>query len=112
MITCIVTHEIEPSKPAEFETHAPMRLHLIPRMSGTHQGRLPPHEGADDRAWALLSRRSRAACGDDRGRMSKDPECLADCRHAEETGCIRRHDRTFARPMTEGASPADLGVPA
>ena len=111
MIPCIVTYEIDPAKADDFETYARMWLHLIGRMGGTHQGCFLPHEGANDRAWAL-SFPSLAAYEDHRERMRTDPECLAAHRHAEETACIRRHDRTFARPVMEGASPAALGVPA
>jgi hypothetical protein len=112
MITCIVTYEIDPAKAEAFETYARMWLHLIPRMGGTHQGYYMPHEGANDRAWALFSFPSLAAYEAYRERMWTDPECLAAYRHAEETRCIRRYDRTFARPVSEGASPAELGVVA
>ena len=112
MITCIVTCEIDPAKLADFGSCGRMWIHLIERMGGTHNGSFMPHEGANDRAWTLFCFPSLAAYEDCRERMGKDPECLAARRHAEETRCIRRHDRTFARPLMEGASPAELGVPA
>ena len=110
MITCIVTYEIDPAKLDAFEIYGRMRIQLIGRMGGTHQDYSMPHEGANDRAWALFSFPSLAAYEDHRERMWKDSECPAAYRHAEETRCIRRHDRTFARPVLEGASPAELGV--
>lgn len=110
MITCIVTYQLDPTKIEAFEVYAKLWLDLIPRMGGTHQGYYTPHEGANDRAWALFSFPSLAAYEDYRTRMDADPDCQRAYRHARETGCILRYDRTFAKPLHKGATAEALGL--
>lgn len=110
MITCTLVYEIDAARVAAFETYARLWIHLVNRLGGTHRGHLLPHEGASDRAWAMFSFPGLAAYEAHRARMAEDPERQAAYRSAEETGCIRRYDRTFTRPVLDGAAPAALGV--
>ncbi len=110
MITCSLTYVIDPSKLDAFEAYARAWIHLVNRMGGTHHGYWLPHEGASDIAYAQFSFPSLAAYEDYRHRMAGDPECQAAYAHAQATGCIRRYDRSFTRPVLEGAAPADLGM--
>ncbi|MBC6437648.1 MAG: hypothetical protein GDA52_05805 [Rhodobacteraceae bacterium] len=40
-----------------------------------------------------------------RTQMATDNECRCAHAHAKATGCIRRYDRCFTRPVPDGASP-------
>jgi len=99
MITCYLTYEIDPAKTADFEAYARMWLALVPRFGGTHHGYFLPHESANDLAVALFSFPSLAAYEAYRVASAEDPDCQRAYRHALETGCIRRYDRRFLRPV-------------
>lgn len=99
MITCYLTYDIDPGKVGEFETYARLWLDLVPRFGGIHHGYFLPAEGANDRAVALFSFPSLAAYEEYRTRSAADPDCQAAYRLAETTGCIRRYDRSFLRPV-------------
>jgi len=110
MITCTVTYQLDPAKLDAFETYAKVWIHLVNKLGGAHHGYWLPHEGANDVAWAKFSFPSLAAYEDYRIRMADDPECQRAYAHAVKTGCIIRYDRTFSRPVLEGASPAEPGL--
>ena len=110
MITCTLTYEIDPSQVDAFETYAKAWIYLVDRMGGTHHGYFLPHEGANDRAWAMFSFPSLAAYGEYRTAMAEDTDCQRAYAHAKRTGCIRRFDRTFTRPVLTGAAPGELGL--
>ena len=110
MITCTLRYQIDPAQIAAFETYARAWIHLVNRMGGQHHGYWLPHEGANDVAYAKFSFPSLAAYEDYRIRLAADPECQATIAFADRTGCIRRYDRTFTRPVLQGASPAELGL--
>lgn len=103
MITCSLTYTIDPAKTAAFEAYARFWIHKIPAMGGTHHGYWLPHEGPNDIAYAHFSFPSLAAYEDYRARMATDPECQAAYAYANETGCILRYDRSFTRPVLDGA---------
>ena len=110
MITCTVTYQLDPTRVDAFETYAKVWIHLVNKLGGAHHGYWLPHEGANDVAWAKFSFPSLAAYEDYRARMADDAECQRAYAHAEKTGCIIRYDRTFSRPVLEGATPDELGL--
>ncbi len=99
MISCYVRYEIDPDKVAEFETYARMWMPLVARFGGTHHGYFLPHESANDLAVTLFSFPSLAAYEDYRERSLSDPDCQEAYDFARRTGCIRRYDRQFLRPV-------------
>lgn len=110
MITALITYVLDPAKVDAFETYAKVWIHLVNRMGGTHHGYFLPHEGANNKAWAMFSFPSLAAYEDYRTRMAADVECLTAFAHATNSGCILSYDRTFTRPVLAGASPHELGL--
>ncbi|MEM8980000.1 MAG: NIPSNAP family protein [Pseudomonadota bacterium] len=104
MITCSLTYEIDPDKVAEFEIYAKSWIHLITKMGGTHHGYWFPHEGPNDIAYCHFSFPSLAAYEDYRTKMHSSADCQAVYEYARQTKCIRRYDRSFTRPVLEGAS--------
>ena len=108
MITCTVRYEIDPDKLALFERYARFWLHKVPEMGGTHHGYHMPHEGPSDIAYCHFSFSSLAAYEEYRERMRQDPECDRAYAYAVETGCIRRYDRSFTRPVFEGATAQEM----
>ncbi|WP_179378325.1 NIPSNAP family protein [Jannaschia marina] len=110
MITCTVRYEIEPDKLAEFETYARFWLAKVPAMGGTHHGYHLPHEGPNDVAYCHFSFPSLAAYEAYRAAMWEDAECLRAYDFARRSHCIRRYDRSFTRPLLEGATAEELGL--
>lgn len=110
MITCTLTYRIDPYQVDAFETYAKVWIHLVNRMGGQHHGYFLPHEGANDVAWCMFSFPSLSAYEAYRTKMADDPECQAAYAHAEKTRCIRSFERSFTRPVLEGASPAEMGL--
>ena len=103
MITCTLKYEIDPDKCAEFENYARFWIYKVPAMGGTHHGYHLPHEGPNDIAYCHFSFPSLAAYEAYRTKMHEDPECLRAYAYSKETKCIRRFDRTFTRPVMDGA---------
>jgi hypothetical protein len=99
MITCCVRYEIDPAKIADFERFARAWIDLVNRHGGTHHGYFLPSEGASDVALALFSFPSFAEYERYRGRFGEDPEFVAADRIRDESGCVRRYERTFMRPL-------------
>lgn len=110
MITCTVSYDLDPSKVADFEKYARFWIYKIPAMGGTHHGYHMPHEGPSDRAYCHFSFPSLAAYEEYREKMWADPECQRAYAFAEASGCIRRYDRSFTRPVLDGATPDELGL--
>lgn len=110
MITCSLTYVIDPSKLDAFEAYARAWIHLVNQMGGTHHGYWLPHEGPSDIAYAQFSFPSLAAYEAYRAKIPGDPACQATIAYAQKTQCILRYDRSFTRPVLEGASPAALGI--
>ncbi|GFE65211.1 NIPSNAP family protein [Litoreibacter roseus] len=110
MITCTIRYEVDPTKLDAFEIYARAWIYLVNKLGGTHHGYWLPHEGANDIAWAMFSFPSLAAYEDYRVRMAADDECNQAYAHAANTRCIRRYDRSFTRPILDGASPDELGL--
>ena len=99
MITSYLQYELDPEKIDEFEEYARLWLALLPKFGGEHHGYFLPHESANDLAVALFSFPSLAAYEEYRTASKKDPKCLEAFDYAARTGCIKRYDRQFLRPL-------------
>jgi hypothetical protein len=110
MITCTVRYEIDPDQLEAFTTYARFWLKKIPEMGGTHHGYHMPHEGPNDIAYCHFSFPSLADYEVYRAKMWDDDACLRAYEFAKKTKCIRRYDRSFTRPVLEGASAEELGL--
>ncbi|MEM9796778.1 MAG: NIPSNAP family protein [Pseudomonadota bacterium] len=110
MITCTVRYEIDPDKLADFETYARFWIAKVPELGGTHHGYHLPHEGPNDVAYCHFSFPSLAAYEAYRETMWADAECQRAYAFAQRTKCIRRYDRSFTRPVLDGASAEQLGL--
>ena len=104
MITCHVRYELDPSQIATFERFARAWIELVDRHGGNHHGYFLPAEGASDIAYALFSFPSLAEYERYRARFGVDPEFVAVDRIRDESGCVRRYERTFMRPLLPDAS--------
>lgn len=99
MITCHVRYEIDAAKVEAFERFARAWMELVERHGGTHHGYFLPSEGASDIAYALFSFPSLADYERYRERFGIDPEFIEADRIRDESGCVRRYERTFMRPL-------------
>lgn len=99
MITCYLQYELDPDRIEDFETYARLWIPLVEKFGGEHHGYFLPHESANDMAVALFSFPSLAAYETYRLASKSDPECLAAFDLASRTGCIKRYDRHFLRPL-------------
>ncbi len=102
MITCYITYEIDPGKITEFEIYARAWIPLVNRMGGIHLGYFLPHESANDLAVAIFNFPSLAAYEDYRRKSMDDAECQAAFAYSAKHKIIRRYDRQFLRPVSEG----------
>lgn len=110
MITALITYVIDPTKVDAFEVHARAWSHLVNPMGCTHHGYFLPSEGANNKAWAMFSFPSLEAYETYRLETAQDGECRRAYAHAQDTGCILSFDRTFTRPVLDGATVEDLGL--
>ena len=101
MITCFLRYEIDPAKIREFEHYGRLWIALVNRLGGKHHGYLLPSESASDIALALFTFPSLSEYEAYRQKAAEDPECQAAIAYAKETGCIRRWERSFFRPVFE-----------
>ena len=101
MITCYLRYEIDPSKIEEFEEYAKKWIPIVNNFGGTHHGYFLPYEGKNYEAVALFSFPSLAAYEAYRVKSKSDPECLAAWEHSKSTGCVRKVERQFMRPVFE-----------
>lgn len=110
MIKALITYVIDPAKVDAYEVCDRGWIDLFHRMGGTRYGYFLPHEGANNKAWAMFSFSSLPAYEAYRARMAADAECQRAYAHAQDTGCILSLDRTFTRPVLDGASVQELGL--
>jgi len=101
MITCFLRYEIDPAKIREFEHYGRLWIALVNQLGGKHHGYLLPSESASDIALALFTFPSLSEYEAYRQKAADDPECQAAIAYAKETGCIRRWERSFFRPLFE-----------
>jgi NIPSNAP protein len=101
-VTCHLRYEIDPSKLDAFERFARRWIALVERSGGQHHGYFLPSEGASDVAYALFTFPSLAAYEEYRQDFARDPDFVAADRIREESGCVRRYERSFLRPVLDG----------
>jgi hypothetical protein len=99
VITCHIRYEIDPDQIDAFERFGRRWIELVNRAGGTHHGYFLPAEGASDVAYALFSFESLAAYERYREGFGRDPDFIAADRIREESGCVRRYERSFLRPV-------------
>jgi hypothetical protein len=99
VITCHVRYEIDPARIEAFERFAESWMDLVERHGGTHHGYFLPAEGASDVAYALFSFPSLADYERYRELFGVDPDFIAADKIRDESGCVRRYERTFLRPL-------------
>ncbi|MFE4612664.1 NIPSNAP family protein [Streptomyces niveus] len=106
MITIHLKYEIDPDKLADFEEYGRRWVTLVNRLGGTHHGYFLPSEGDSDIAYALFSFPSLARYEVYRNASFKDAECQGAFELARATGCIKRYERRFLRPLAMDQAPA------
>jgi hypothetical protein len=90
MITCHLRYEID-----DFERFARAWIGLVNRSGGVHHGYFLPSERAP------FSFDGLAAYEEYRTKSGLDPDFVAADRIRDKSGCVRRYDRTFLRPVLE-----------
>lgn len=99
MITCVVDYEIDPRQIDAFEEFARRWIDLVNQNGGSHHGYFLPAEGSSDRALALFSFPSLARYEEYRTKFGSDPEFVEADRIRDDSGCVKRYDRSFMRPL-------------
>jgi hypothetical protein len=99
VITCHVRYEIDPKLIDTFERFATRWMELVNQHGGVHHGYFLPAEGASDVAYALFSFPSLAEYERYRGRFGVDPAFIEADRIRDESGCVKRYERSFLRPL-------------
>jgi hypothetical protein len=99
VITCHIRYEIDPSKVGVFERFAERWMELVELHGGMHHGYFLPAEGASDIAYALFSFPTLAEYERYRERFGVDPAFIEADRIRDESGCVRRYERSFMRPL-------------
>lgn len=105
MITCHIRYEIDPARLDAFEEFASRWMELVDQHGGTHHGYFLPAEGASDIAYALFTFPSLAAYERYRERFGVDPEFIEADRIRDRSGCVKRYERSFLRPLLPSATP-------
>ncbi len=103
MITCFLRYVVDSSKLAEFEHYGKLWITPVEKFGGRHHGYLLPSEGASDIAYAFFTFPSLAAYEDYRKKSFQDPDCQTAIKYAQENKCILSYERSFLRPVFEGA---------
>lgn len=101
MITIHLKYEIDPDKVEDFEEYGRRWIKLVNRFGGTHHGYFLPSESDSDIAYALFSFDSLAHYERYRTDSFTDPACQEAFELARSSGCIRRYERRFLRPLEE-----------
>ncbi len=103
MVTCFLKYVIDADKLDAFEHYGRLWITLVERFGGRHHGYLLPSEGASNIAYASFTFPSLAAYEDYRTRSFADEDCQAAIAYSKETKCILSYERSFLRPVFEGA---------
>lgn len=99
MITVHLRYEIDPDRVADFGEYGRRWIHLVGKLGGNHHGYFLPSEGDSDIAYALFTFPSLADYERYRLEAQTDPECIGAYRFAQDSRCIRRHERRFLSPV-------------
>ena len=103
MVTCFLKYVIDPKKIEEFEHYGKLWITLVAKFGGDHHGYLLPSEGPSNIAYATFSFPSLAAYEEYRQKSFEDPECQEAFNYATKTDCVVSYERSFFRPVFEGA---------
>ncbi|HEY8302623.1 MAG TPA: NIPSNAP family protein [Jatrophihabitans sp.] len=107
----MVEYTIDAGKVAEFERFGRAWIALVNKHGGDHHGYFLPSEGASDRALALFSFPSFADYETYRARFGVDSEFIAADEIRDRSGCVLRYERSFMRPVLDGALPVQGSQP-
>jgi hypothetical protein len=99
MVTIHLRYELDDTKLEDFEEYGRRWVRLVNRLGGEHHGYFLPSEGDSDVAYALFTFPSLARYEQYRQEAATDPECQAAFELARTTGCIKRYERRFLRPL-------------
>ena len=99
MVTCYLDYIIKTSKIKEFKTYAKMWILLVNKFGGKHHGYFLPHEGANNKAYALFSFSSLATYEKYRNDSLLDDDCIKAYDYANKTKCIVSYHRSFLKPI-------------
>jgi hypothetical protein len=99
MVTCYLDYTIDTLKLVEFEVYAKMWIPLVNKFGGIHHGYFLPHEGANNKAYALFSFPSLAAYEVYRIESLLDEDCIQTYDYAVKTQCILSYIRSFLKPI-------------
>lgn len=103
MVTCYLRYVVDPAKLSQFERYARAWIRLVGTFGGVHHGYFMPSEGASNIALALFTFPSLAEYERYRQRSFADDECLALFAEAEREGFVASYERSFFRPVFDGA---------
>jgi hypothetical protein len=95
MLTCIIRHQIDPTKKAQFEQYARNWGHAIPRCGAGLVGYYAPHEGSSTLAYGIYNIPSLAEYEAYRQRLAADPIGRENYEFAQSEKFLLREDRTF-----------------
>jgi len=99
MVTCYLEYTIDASKLKAFETYAKKWIPLVNKFGGIHHGYFLPHEGANNKAYALFSFPSLAEYEKYRIDSLNDKKCINAYNYAQKTNCILSYTRSFVKPI-------------
>jgi len=102
-VTVCIRYVIDPFQRDAFERYARTWSKIIPRCGGDLLGYFMPHEGTNNIAWALISCSSLAAYEAYRARLREDPDGIANFALAQRERFILSEERSFLRPVEDGA---------
>ena len=101
MVTLCIRYTIDHYKVSEFETYARNWPEPIKRCGGDLVGYFIPTKlaGPTNEALALIRFADLKAYEEYREKLAKDPEAVANVKHAEATGCIVLENRSFLQQV-------------
>lgn len=101
MLTCIIRHQIDPTKRSQFVEYARNWAEAIPRCGADLVGYYAPHEGSSTLAYGIYGVESLAAYEAYRERLAGDPLGRDNYAFAQEAGFLLREDRTFLKRISD-----------
>jgi len=99
MVTCYLDYTIDTFKIKEFTIYAKMWIPLVDKFGGQHHGYFLPHEGANNKAYALFSFSSLATYERYRIESLLDDDCIKAYDYANKSKCIISYKRNFLKPI-------------
>lgn len=99
MITCYFEYVIDPLKLEDFEVYTKMWIPLVSKFGGKHHGYFLPHEGSNNKAYALFGFPSSRTYEKYRVNSLIDSDCNRAYEHAVKTKCMVSYNRSFLKPI-------------